>query len=81
MPLSKDESGGGTDADGTKSTHYCRHCYVLGRFTEPDLNAEQTAEKVRAKIKQMHIPAFLAKSLTKDIPKLERWARRWGCPV
>ncbi len=76
MPLSKDESGGGTEADGRKSTQYCSHCYVLGRFTEPDLNAERMAEKVRSKMNQMHIPGFLAKLFTKDIPKLERWAKR-----
>lgn len=76
MPLSKDERSGGTEADGRKSTQYCSHCYVLGRFKEPDLTAEQMMEKVQAKMKQMYIPGFLAKSLTKDIPSLARWAKR-----
>ncbi|WP_224768159.1 zinc ribbon domain-containing protein [Metabacillus idriensis] len=26
MPLSKDEHGGGTEADGSKSTKYCSRC-------------------------------------------------------
>ncbi len=40
MPLSKDEKGGGTEADGRKSSQYCSHRYAGGRFTDPDLTAE-----------------------------------------
>jgi hypothetical protein len=75
MPLSKDKLGGGTEADGRKSSHYCSHCYVSGQFTDPNLTADQMVEKVRAKMKEMHIPGFLAKSFTKDIPMLGRWAK------
>jgi hypothetical protein len=76
MPLSKDDKGGGTEADGRKPTAYCSHCYVGGRFTEPEITSAQMAEKVRAKMKEMHVPGFLAKLLTKDIPTLRRWANR-----
>jgi hypothetical protein len=76
MPLSKDEKSGGTEADGRKSSQYCSHCYSDGRFTDPDLTAEQMAEKVRGKMKEMHIPGFLAKSFTKDIPMLGRWVKQ-----
>jgi hypothetical protein len=76
MPMSKDEKGGGTEADGRKSTDYCSHCYVEGRFTEPALSAQQMVEKVQGKMKEMHIPGFLAKSFTKDIPTLKRWTNR-----
>lgn len=74
MPLSKDEKGGGTEANSSKSTEYCSHCYVAGRFTEPNLTVDQMVEKVRGKMKEMHIPGFLAGIFTKDIPKLRRWA-------
>jgi hypothetical protein len=40
MPFSKDEKGGGTEADGTKSALYCSHCYASGQFTQPDMTAE-----------------------------------------
>jgi hypothetical protein len=30
--------------------------------------------KVRAKMKEMYVPGFLAKGFTKDIPTLKRWA-------
>jgi len=76
MPLSKDEKGGGTEADGRKSNQYCSHCYAGGQFTDPDLTADQMVEKVRGKMKAMHIPGFLAKSFTKDIPTLGRWAKQ-----
>jgi hypothetical protein len=73
MPLSKDAAGGGTEADGSKSTEYCSHCYAGGKFTLPDLTAAQMVERVQAKMKEMHIPGFLAKSFTKNIPELKRW--------
>jgi hypothetical protein len=76
MPLSKDAKGGGTEADGTRSAEFCSHCYAAGRFTEPDMTAEQMVVKVQAKMKEMHIPGFLAKSFTKDIPSLKRWTVR-----
>ena len=76
MPLSKDAQGGGTEANGAKSTDYCSHCYAGGKFTEPNLTADEMAAKVRAKMKEMHIPGFLTKGFTKDIPTLKRWAAR-----
>lgn len=75
MPLSKDEKGGGTEASGAKSTEYCSHCYVGGKFTDPSLTAEQMIAKVQGKMKEMHIPGFLAKRFTKEIPTLRRWAQ------
>jgi hypothetical protein len=37
MPLSKDPLGGGTNADGSRNTEYCSHCYKSGCFTEPNI--------------------------------------------
>jgi hypothetical protein len=76
MPLSKDEKSGGTEADGRKSNQYCSHCYADGKFTDPDLTADQMVEKVRGKMKEMHIPGFLANSFTKNIPMLGRWVKQ-----
>ncbi len=41
-----------------------------------NLNAEEMAEKVQTKLKPMYRSGFLAKSLTKDIPNLERSVKR-----
>jgi hypothetical protein len=73
MPLKKDAKGGGTNADGSKSTTYCSHCFVDGNFTKPDITAVQMQEFVKEKLKEMKFPGFLAKYFAKGIPKLERW--------
>jgi hypothetical protein len=73
MPLSRDEKGGGTEADGSKSFRFCSHCYEDGRFTLPDVTVGQMQERVKAKIIEFGMPKFLAGLFTRNIPKLERW--------
>lgn len=73
MPLGRDEKDGGTNADGSKSSEYCSHCYQNGQFTEPNLTLEQMTAKVKGKMKDMHFPGFVANFFTRDIPKLKRW--------
>jgi hypothetical protein len=73
MPLKKDEKGGGTNADGTKSLRYCSHCYQEGKFTRPDFTALEMQKLVKGKMKEMGIPGFLTGFFTYGIPKLERW--------
>lgn len=73
MPLAKDVHGGGTNVDGSRSIEYCSNCYQQGTFTMPDLTVEQMIERVKGKMKEMHIPGFLANYFTKDIPTLKRW--------
>lgn len=62
MPLSKDEQGGGREADGRMSPEYCSHCYVGGKLRDPSLPPEQMVERVWAKMKNSHIPGFMARS-------------------
>lgn len=73
MPLNKDEKGGGTNADGTKSEMYCSKCYDSGKFINPDMTVTQMQDLVKSKLKEMGFPGFLAGFFTKGIPKLERW--------
>ena len=75
MPLSKDEKGGGSESDGTKSKKYCSHCYQEGRFTLPNITMEQMKERVKGKMKEMGFPVFLAGLFTRKIPTLERWKK------
>lgn len=76
MPLKRDEQGGGTNADGSKSTMYCSLCYENGKFLSPEID---TAAKMRAfvkdKLKSMGFPGFIAGFFTKSIPRLERWQK------
>ena len=68
MPLKRDEKGGGTNSDGTRNTMYCSHCFQNGRFTMPDLTAEQMQERVKGKLKEFGMPGFVAVSLLAASP-------------
>jgi hypothetical protein len=73
MPLSKDLLGGGTNADGSKSSEYCSHCYSEGAFTQPDITAAEMTTLVEGKLRSMHFPSFLARRFAKEVPTLRRW--------
>ena len=73
MPLKRDEHGGGTEADGSRSTMYCSHCYQNDSFTMPGLTAGEMQERVRGKMVEMGFPRFMTGLFTHGIPKLERW--------
>jgi hypothetical protein len=73
MPLKRDENGGGTNADGSKSRKFCSHCYQKGAFTLPDITRDGMKERVKGKLKAFGFPGFLAGFFTQGIPKLERW--------
>jgi hypothetical protein len=73
MPLKKDEKGGGTNADGSKNTMYCSHCYQEGRFTWPDASLAQMKALVKGKLKEMGLPGFMAWFFTSNISRLKRW--------
>lgn len=75
MPLSRDEKGGGTEADGSKSAEYCSHCYQKGRFTEPALTVGQMTERVKSKMREMGVPEPMVNNLARGIPDLRRWKR------
>lgn len=78
MPLSRDEKGGGTNADGSKSTMFCSHCYAQGRFTLPDITVDQMQNIVREKLREFGIPAALGWIFTRKVPKLARWSGEAG---
>jgi Putative zinc ribbon domain len=73
MPMKRDEKGGGTNADGSKSTMYCSHCYQNGQFVLPDISVSEMQARVKAKIVEFGMPRFLAGMFTGRIPKLARW--------
>ena len=75
MPLKRDEKGGGTNADGSKSAMYCSHCYLDGKFVLPDLTSAAMQERVRGKLSEMGFPKFLHPLFVRKIPTLERWQR------
>ncbi len=76
MPLSKDEKGGGTNSDGSKTTEYCSKCYQMGQFTEPNITAKDMQEKVKGKLIDMGFPKFVAGLMAWDVPRLRRWSSK-----
>jgi hypothetical protein len=74
MPMSRDERGGGTNADGTRSGMYCSHCYAGGRFTLPTITVEQMQDLVRNKLREFGVPAPLGWFFVRRVPKLARWS-------
>ena len=79
MPLNndknKDKNINGTEADGTLSELYCKHCYENGKFTLPDITVEEMRAKVTEKIISMKFPKIVAKFLTRNTHKLKRWKK------
>lgn len=73
MPMHRDELGGGTNADGSKSLMYCSKCWQEGKFTQPDMTVDEMKSLVKEKLKSFGFPGFLAGIFTRKIPKLERW--------
>lgn len=73
MPLKRDARGGGTNSDGSKSNRYCSHCFVSGKFTLPNISAPEMQARATGKLRELGFPGFLARFLTRNIPRLERW--------
>ena len=74
MPMDKDEPGGGTNKDGSKSTKYCSHCYENGAFKDNFTDVKQMITSVRGYLKDMGYGPVKRWFFSSHIPKLERWA-------
>ncbi|MGL4392098.1 MAG: zinc ribbon domain-containing protein [Fusobacteriaceae bacterium] len=79
IPMSRDPGHGGTEKDGkTKSELYCSFCYKDGEFLAKNITAEEMKKSVyEILIDDKHkMPKFVAKFLTRNIPKLGRWQKQ-----
>ena len=75
MPMKRDEKGGGTNSDGTRSIRFCSYCYDNGQFRTPDMTLPEMKSLVKEKLKEFGFPGFVANMFTWNIPKLERWRK------
>lgn len=73
MPLAKDEQGGGTEADGSKSAKFCSRCYEQGKFKNPDMTMSEMQELVDEKLQEVSSSRIMRWFAKRMIPKLERW--------
>jgi AraC-like DNA-binding protein len=74
MPLCRDPQGGGTNADGSRSSWACSYCFRDGAFVDPDLSVRDMQQIVLANLELMGIPQLSAGLFVKRINRLERWA-------
>jgi hypothetical protein len=81
MPLTKPEDFG-TDRAGYRINNYCRHCFVDGGFTDPDITMEEMLDYcVGIMDTQGIMPAAKARALMEDVmPRLIRWQSPVGNP-
>ncbi len=75
MPMKQDPMGGSTNSDKSKNLMYCSYCYQDGKFTQPEMTADEMKAFVKEKLIEMKIPKFLTGLFTMGIPKLERWKK------
>lgn len=72
MPLQKDPEGGGTNADGTKSTDYCSFCFKEGKFCyEGDMASFR--DWLDNHLKEKKMSWFIRKLTWWQLPTLKRW--------
>ena len=72
MPMRMDPKGGGTNADGTKSSKYCSHCYRQGTWMV-DMTVDQMQERVGGLLKRTGAPDNVVRDAMDVIPSLSRW--------
>jgi len=74
MPMSRDEKGGGTNADGSKSAEYCSHCYNNGTWMM-DMSLDDMQRRVGGLLKQRGAPGSVLDQAVASIPNLKRWLK------
>jgi len=73
MPLTQDSQGGGSNANGSKSTEYCSLCYGDGAFISPDMTAAEMQQIGIRALKPKGVPRPIGWLLTRTVPRLGRW--------
>lgn len=73
MPLRQDPQGDGRNADGTKNTLYCSHCYADGGFLAPDVTAAEMQKVGIDALRKQGMARLIAWLMTRNVPRLSRW--------
>lgn len=75
MPLKRDLKGGGTNADGSRSTMYCSYCYEHGAFTYQGTSVEEFQEFCKEKMIEGGHSKFISWLFTRGMKRLGRWEK------
>jgi hypothetical protein len=73
MPLKRDEKGGGTNADGSKSTIYCSYCFDKGEFIYKGENVYEFQNYCKQKMIEGGHSKFFSWLFTRGMKRLARW--------
>ncbi len=73
MPLKADPKGGGSNADGSRSSEYCSYCYENGQLHNPDMNIDEMRALIIEKLMEKRYPRFIARFFTLGLERLKRW--------
>lgn len=72
IPLDNDAIKG-TKKNGLKSEEYCKFCYELGGFTDPNLTLAQIMETSEMQMKKLKLPDAAIQEALDILPTLSRW--------
>ncbi|WP_317899930.1 zinc ribbon domain-containing protein [Aurantibacillus circumpalustris] len=73
MPLKRDEKGGGSNADGSKSTMYCSYCFENGEFKYRGTNVLEFQDYCKEKMIEGGHSKFTSWLFTRGMKRLQRW--------
>ena len=76
MPLKRDEKGGGSNADGSKSKMYCSYCYEKGEFIYKGGNVNEFQEFCKNKMMEGGHSKFTSWLFTRGMKRLDRWKNK-----
>ncbi len=66
----------GTDKDGKNVSDFCKYCFQMGNFTEPDLALDQMIDNSVKYMMEEGIPEDEARGMSNAlIPTLARWQK------
>ncbi|APZ41889.1 zinc ribbon domain-containing protein [Acidihalobacter ferrooxydans] len=75
MPLRFDPQGGGSEADGTRSPHWCSFCYAEGALREPGLSLSEMQARVDGLLRKRKAGKFARLYMRLRLRTLRRWRR------
>ena len=76
MPLKRDEKGGGTNADGSKSKMYCSYCYEKGEFIYKGEDVNEFQDFCKMKMIEGGHSKFTSWLFTRGMKRLDRWKNK-----
>ena len=78
MPLQTERAGDclGSEKNWSKSSKWCKLCYVDGAFVNPDCTLDEMKEIVEKALKEQGEGIIMRKMARSQIPRLDRWRAR-----